>query len=106
MKQKDILLIFITGFILVVIWIGFNIYHNLVNSTISETLGIQIAPIIGSFDTNAITMLKNRKQQLPIYELQPSASISATIVPTVRPTNIPVVVSPTRPASSSAQGSL
>lgn len=85
MKQKDILIILISTFILVVAWIGFNIYHNSVTSTISETLGVRISPINPDFNIKDINALKERKKVTPILDATASlATPSAT--PTTQPT--------------------
>lgn len=68
MKQRDLLLLLISTFILVVFWIGFSIYHKSVTSTISETLSTQIAPINPNFDSKTIEKIKKRKVIVPIYE--------------------------------------
>ncbi|MBI2195809.1 MAG: hypothetical protein HYU48_02085, partial [Candidatus Levybacteria bacterium] len=75
MKQKDILLLIISSFFLVVFWIAFNIYHNIVTSTIPETLSVQIFPISPTFDKKTINAIKERIQITPIYN--PLATQSA-----------------------------
>jgi len=54
MKRKDILMILVPIFIIVVFWIGFSIYHGIVSSTISEVENLQITPISPDFDTKTI----------------------------------------------------
>lgn len=76
MKQKDILLLVVPTFILVVAWIVFSIYHNWGTSTISETLNIQITPIEGKFDKETIDNLKRREKVLPVFEATEEASIN------------------------------
>lgn len=61
MKQKEILLILVSIFVLVLIWIALSIYHNAVTSTIPEALSIQIAPISPDFDKEALEKIKKRK---------------------------------------------
>lgn len=81
MKQKDILFIFISSFVVVAAWVGFNLYHKWVTTTISPDLQIQINPIESSFDRDTIEKLKTRNRISPENELdgaQPS--------PTTRPT--------------------
>lgn len=78
MKQKDILLLIISSFALVVFWIIFNAYHNFVTSTIPEALTVQITPINPSFDTKTITALKQRTPVSPIYS--PLATQSTTLI--------------------------
>ena len=84
MKQKDIMLLIISSFSLIVFWIAFNIYHNIVTSTIPETLSIQISPISPNFDTKTIGELKGRLQVAPIYN--PLSTQSAAVpTPTIPP---------------------
>jgi len=68
MKQKDIILLVVPLFFLVLVWIIFSVYHNSVSSTVSESLNIQIMPIDGRFDENTINELKERENLLPIFE--------------------------------------
>jgi hypothetical protein len=69
MKKNDILLILIPSFIFALAWISFSIYHNVITSTISNSLSIQITPITPDFDTSTIDSLKNREKVTPIYDL-------------------------------------
>ena len=86
MKQKDILFLFISTFILVVAWIGFNIYHKWATSTISADLQVQIKPIDPNFDTQTIEKLKTREQITPVYELKEiSPTVTASSSPTFQP---------------------
>ncbi len=95
MKKNDILLILVPTFLCVVAWIGFSIYDNIVTSTISEPLNMQIIPINPKFDTDTINNLKKRNNVTPLYQLgvtvenevAPIASPTATITPT--PTSSP-----------------
>ncbi len=70
MKQKDILIIIILLFIFVLVWIGGSIYHSGVNSTISENMSQDIAPIAPTFDTKAIDKLKSREKIVPSFDLE------------------------------------
>ncbi len=67
--QKDILYISISSFILVVVWIGSNIYHAHVTSTITPDLQIKILPIDPDFDASTIQNLKSRERIIPVYEI-------------------------------------
>ncbi len=69
MKQRDILFLLISTFIIIIAWIIFSIYDNLVVSTISTPLSIQISPINPDFDAKTIENLKNREVIYPIYEM-------------------------------------
>jgi hypothetical protein len=71
--QKDILYISISSFVLTVLWIGFNLYHAHVASTIEPSLQLQIEPIEPSFDTETIGRLKNRQSVAPLFELEGSS---------------------------------
>lgn len=96
--QKDILSLSISMFILVVAWIGFNIYHTFATSTISTDLQMQITPISPNFDTDTIHKLKQRTKIDPLFEstqASPSAPINPTpIIKEVSPTP-PLEITPT-----------
>lgn len=74
MKQKDILLVLIPTFLLVILWVIFNIYHNSVESTVSKTVTAEIVPISPDFDFQTIENLKKREIIQPLYEIKPSNS--------------------------------
>jgi hypothetical protein len=99
MKKNQILIILVPSFIFVIAWIGFSVYHNIITSTISDSLSVQIAPIAPSFDTNTIGALKNRLQVTPIYNL---GTPSQNSVPQASPSAAPVTPTPTPPAGNSA----
>lgn len=73
MKQKEILLILVSIFVLVVIWIALSIYHNSVTSTIPQALSIQIAPISPDFDKEIMEKIKKRKVVQPSWEFEKKA---------------------------------
>ena len=77
-KQKDILFILGSSFVVVVAWIGFNIYHIYVTSTISEEIQVQLSPINPNFDKDMIRELKTRDKVVPLFEKQETASRTAT----------------------------
>lgn len=95
MKQKDILIILILLFIFVIAWIGGNIYHSIVSSTISETTSQNISPIKPFFDTKTVNKLKLRQKIIPSFEL-------GNIAPT--PTPIPSEISSSK--NSTQEGKL
>jgi len=70
MKRTDVLFFFASFFIVVAAWIGFNIWHDAVTSTISNDLQIQIIPINPDFDSDTIQKLKTRQNVSPQYELE------------------------------------
>ena len=76
-KQKDILFILISSFVVVVAWIGFNIYHINVTSTVSPHVQDQLTSISPSFDQETIQQLKSREAINPLFEQ--TGSHSATL---------------------------
>jgi len=80
MRKNDILVILIPLSLFVLAWIGFSIYHNIVTSTISEPLSVQITPITPTFDTKTIDSLKTREVASPLYSLSaPAQNTTITI---------------------------
>lgn len=81
--KNDLVIILITSFILIVCWIGFNIYNKSVSSTIDDTLGKEILPIPPKFDTATIDTLKNRQKVSPLFTLTQSTDASeSALTPT------------------------
>lgn len=70
MKQKDILTILILLFVFVAAWVGFNIYHNIVSSTIPKTTKQDISAIAPDFDIKTVDKLKQRQKINPSFELE------------------------------------
>lgn len=92
------MLLLISGFILVLAWIGFSIYHNLATSTVSTAVGSQLRPIPGSFDMTTINNLKNRKNISPDYNnLETQISTESA-----NPTPVPTVIIPTPTVATSS----
>ncbi len=79
--QKDILFIFASSFVVTAAWIGFNLYHTWVTSTISPDLQLKILPIDPNFDMTTLESLKTRRQVPPTYEIaggsEPTPTASA-----------------------------
>lgn len=100
-KQKklyqDILFVLISSFIVVIAWIGSNLYHIYITSTISEEVQAQLPPIEGTFDVNTLHKLKSRIQVNPAFEIQQTTSQSAA------PTRVPESVIAEEQASSSSR---
>lgn len=88
MKQKDALFLLIPVTLLVIAWIAFNIYHNSVTSTISDTLNTNILPITPNFDTKTFSNLKERERVDPLFQIQKAETPTPT--PTPSPTLIPL----------------
>lgn len=82
MKQRDILFISISAFVVIVFWIGFNIYHNLAITTISEPLEKNIIPISPNFDLKSIEAIKNKASVQPIFETEAASGPSQLIFET------------------------
>ncbi len=104
MKRRDVLIILASIFIFVFIWIGFNIYHNSVKSTISDSVSIQISPLSPSFDTNVIDKLKKRQSVTSVYqttanELPPNQEIQPVVTP-------PIIGTGSATQEASPEGSL
>ena len=89
MKQKDILLIIVPTFVVIVFWIIFSIYHSFISSTISQPLDTQIKPIAPTFDTKTLDDLKNRSRVDPVYDLSGNATSSANVSAEASPTPTP-----------------
>lgn len=109
MKRRDIILLLVSSVILVAAWIIFSIIHQLVSSTVPDTVTQSIAPIQPQFDVPVINTLKIREKVAPVFTNQaqeitptptlgftPPGSPSATPRPTFRP-------SPTATAGGSTQ---
>lgn len=77
MKKKDILFILVSTVILAFAWIVFNIIHENITSTITDTLTTEIAPIQPTFDKKIIDILTKRQQVTPLFTL-PQTSPSPT----------------------------
>ncbi|SRR6266568_6928300 len=90
-KQKDILFILISSFIVVVAWIGFNLYHIWATTTVSQDVQVELTPIDPVFDPQTIQQLKLRENINPLFESH--ASSSASLHPQV--TQSPPAPSPT-----------
>jgi hypothetical protein len=100
MKQKEILIVVSSIFILSILWIGFHLYNVIATSTISNALSIQIIPITADFDQQAIEKLKNRKKVDPAFNLPEPASGSGQerrVAPQIQPTPTETIT-PTEPA--------
>lgn len=79
MKQKDFLKILIPLFLLTILWVIFNIYHSYVTSTIEESLTIQIIPIEGKFNNEAVTKIRDRQRIDPLFQTLSEVEISDEI---------------------------
>ena len=96
MKQKNLLIILASLFVIAVLWVTSNIYHSYTTSTIKDPLSVQIIPIEGEFDTKTIDQIKERRRVDPLYEIGIQISGAPTPTPQVStesaelsPTNTP-----------------
>lgn len=104
MKPKEIVLILSFAFILIVCWIGFNIYHSRITSTISESENVRILPINPNFDTNTIDKLKQRQKVPASFEsIKETVKNETTIFPSAQestnssqflPSPTPIIITP------------
>jgi len=91
MKQKDLLFLLVSVFIMAFAWILFSIIHNAITSTIPETVSIQISPISPSFNIKVIEKLKNKIKVIAVdsFENVPGTTNVGTdsaILPPLIPT--------------------
>jgi hypothetical protein len=71
-----------------------SIHHNIVSSTISETVNMQIEPISAIFDTDTITALKQRQNIVPDYDTNiPVQNIVIPATPSATITPVPLLPS-------------
>lgn len=80
--KKDILFILISSFIIVAAWIGFNLYHIWVTSTVSQNIQMQLTPIDPNFDPATIQQLRSREHIDPSYEQRATPSQVVSTTPT------------------------
>lgn len=72
--QKNIAIILIPALILTIIWVGTNIYHSHIDSTIDIPLANSIKPIKGSFDLKTVENIKKRTRVNPLNNITPQVS--------------------------------
>ncbi len=77
MKQKYFLFISILTFIVVIAWIGFDLYHASITSTIDQTLSFQISPISPDFDASVLESLQKRETILSVVSLESTPASEA-----------------------------
>ncbi len=103
MKQKYFLFISILTFIVVVAWIGFDLYHTSITSTIDQTLSFQILPITPEFDASVLETLQKRETILSVASLE-STPASDAAEQEVEPSPTPEVTIDTESESVSTEG--
>lgn len=111
MKQKkDLYFLLIATLILVVLWVVFSIYQNLISSTISAPVATDINPIAPTFNEKVLTTLKNRQQISPVFsapQIVPTQTATNSATPTPSPSgSSSPTSSPSNISSSSAQKSI
>ncbi|OGH05431.1 MAG: hypothetical protein A2W22_02620 [Candidatus Levybacteria bacterium RBG_16_35_11] len=88
MKHREIYILLISSFVLVVFWIAFSIYHNSVTSTITPMQNVQIIPIEPTFNSQAISNIKTRPEATPLYQLENIGEESVSPTPSATPGGI------------------
>jgi len=83
MKRKDFLIILIPFFILTILWVIFNVYHNYVTSTIEDPLTFQIISIEGNFDEETLNNIQNRKRVIPKFEVSNNTIVEIVPLDTI-----------------------
>lgn len=73
MKQREILLLSISVFAIIAIWIVSSVWHNLNVSKIPETTAEKIKPISAKFDRETIENIKRKEHIEPIYGTEVSS---------------------------------
>jgi hypothetical protein len=84
-NQKKLAILLVPVLILTVLWVIFNIYHNHVTSTVKAPLNQQIAPIEGTFNTETIDKIKERRRVEPINEIATPEQEEETLSPSPTP---------------------
>lgn len=79
-------------------WIGFNIYHNLNSSEISEKTFSAIKPIVPIFDQESLNSLTTR--QIIEINLSDTIKITPKVTPSESPTPTPTPATQTTPTLS------
>lgn len=100
-RQREIIIVIISVFLLTLAWIAFDLYHNAITSTISSTLQQDIQPIDPNFDTQTVQTLKQRQFSSPSYTISSPQQTTATPSGTVQKTS-PAPLLNIVPASPSA----
>ncbi len=77
LKRKDVLYIFILGLVIVVIWIGINVYSSLQKTTIPPEVAKQTIPLNPVIDTQTLDNLQSRT----LYSKEELQSFSLNTIP-------------------------
>ncbi|HEX8965831.1 MAG TPA: hypothetical protein VF820_05365 [Patescibacteria group bacterium] len=105
MKKNDVIFLLGSSVLLVFAWIVFNIIHQSVSSTITETIASDIRPIQSTFDTKTIEDLKARVVISPDYSIGSSTSSNSAIPTTIpTPTFAPAPLATTTPQVATSGG--
>lgn len=88
--QKDLLFLSISSFIVVAAWVGFNVYHSRVTTTITPELQKSIIPISADFDMATIEKIRARNKVAPITTLSNQVATPTPQATTQEPTQQPV----------------
>ena len=105
MKRKDILVLLIPTFIVVILWVVFNVYHSYINSTIPTAVNTQILYIDPDFDLKTIDDLKKRDVVDPIYTIESQGSEEDLTQESTKDSEIVSTPTPTISASNVSSSS-
>lgn len=75
--MKNVILFSMVTFIMVIVWIGFSIYHNQTSTTVAPNISTLIDPIVARFDTKTLESLRTRKPV--VVSLQQSIQIVGSV---------------------------
>lgn len=89
-KDKQSIFLIVATIITVIIWIGSNLYHIAVTSTVPEDIQETIAPFNPKIDKSIFETIRNKKEVSQFVVAPPvsTTSSSPTNSPTVQPTII------------------
>lgn len=84
---KNLITLGVLTVITIIFWIGFDVYHNSVTSTVTEDTAKTIIPITPTFDSNAIEIIQERNQ-IPV-DLSGGPQVGTVSAQAPTPTRIP-----------------
>ena len=105
--MKNIILFSAVTFVMVIIWIGFSIYHNQTTSTVAPTVASQINPIVAKFDTKTLESLRTRTPVIvslgQSVQLLGSVPLLSSTSAVIEKEETPTLLIDQTPASESAE---
>ncbi len=95
MKRKDFIFLLASIVVLSIAWVIFNIIHQSITSTISETTASQINPIKPNFDLKTVDLIKKREQVAPMYTFESQSASNSSLSTPILITPTPLIPTPT-----------